>query len=74
MLVKRRRGWELPQGAVTAHSLFLRRRKLVGALAAGPVLAILGGCGYSATAADVPAWRPRNTRQGTMTASPSIGR
>ena len=57
MYVRRRKGWELPERVATAEGLFLRRRQLVGALAAGPILATLGGCGDRATAA-MPAVAP----------------
>jgi sulfoxide reductase catalytic subunit YedY len=38
MLIKRPRGWELPETAATPEALFHRRRALVKGLAAGPVL------------------------------------
>ena len=47
MLLKVKRGWELPESQATPESVFLERRRLVKALAAGPVLAagasVLGG-------------------------------
>ena len=39
MLVRRRRGWELPESAVTDEAVFHDRRRLVQAIAAGPILA-----------------------------------
>ncbi len=50
MLIKVRRGWELPESAATPEDVFLRRRNLVKTLAAGPILAstpslLLAGCG-----------------------------
>ena len=39
MLLKVKRGWELPESQATPESVFLERRRLVKALAAGPVLA-----------------------------------
>lgn len=49
MLVKIRRGWELPESAATPEDVFLNRRGLVKTLAAGPILAstpslLLAGC------------------------------
>lgn len=38
MLIKRRRGWELPESAATPESVFMQRRQLVKGLAAGPIL------------------------------------
>ena len=42
MLIKRRRGWELPDRAATPEPLFRERRRLIQGLAAGPVL-LAGG-------------------------------
>ena len=39
MFVHRRRGWEIPENRVTPESIFLQRRTLAKALAAGPILA-----------------------------------
>jgi sulfoxide reductase catalytic subunit YedY len=41
MLIKRRRGWELPEAAATPEHVFHQRRQLIKSIAAGPVL--LGG-------------------------------
>jgi sulfoxide reductase catalytic subunit YedY len=38
MLIRRRRGWELPESRATPEALFHDRRRLVKALAAGPIL------------------------------------
>lgn len=38
MLIKSKRGWELPESTATPEDLFAGRRKLVQALAAGPIL------------------------------------
>jgi sulfoxide reductase catalytic subunit YedY len=38
MLIKRRRGWELPETAATPEAIFHDRRRLVKGLAAGPIL------------------------------------
>lgn len=38
MLIKRRRGWELPESAATPEAIFHDRRRLVKSLAAGPIL------------------------------------
>jgi sulfoxide reductase catalytic subunit YedY len=53
MLIKRRRGWELPDSAATPEPLFQERRRLIQGLAAGPVL-LAGGMGLwrAAGAAD----------------------
>ncbi|HZU89836.1 MAG TPA: protein-methionine-sulfoxide reductase catalytic subunit MsrP [Stellaceae bacterium] len=39
MSIQRRRGWELPDSAATPEAVFLARRRLVKAIAAGPMLA-----------------------------------
>jgi len=39
MFVHRRRGWEIPENDATPESIFLQRRTLAKALAAGPILA-----------------------------------
>ena len=48
MLVKFRRGWELPESAATPEAVFRDRRRLLKAVAAGPVLlaapALLAAC------------------------------
>ena len=42
MLVKSKRGWELPESAATDESIFMQRRQLVKAMAAGPMLLAAG--------------------------------
>jgi methionine sulfoxide reductase catalytic subunit len=42
MLIKRRRGWELPEAAATPEGTFHRRRRLLQGLAAGPMLLATG--------------------------------
>ncbi len=59
MLVKSKRGWELPDSAATDESVFLQRRQLVKAMAVGPML-LAGGVPLSVAAA-------------TDTADPSAG-
>jgi methionine sulfoxide reductase catalytic subunit len=49
MLLKRKRGWELPESKATDESVFLQRRKLIKTLGAGPIL--LAGAGPAAAAA-----------------------
>ena len=68
MLVKVKRGWELPESAATPEHVFRDRRRLIHGLAAGPILLALGGVsgarpGHAAadpSAALYPA--PRNPR------------
>ena len=43
MLIKLRRGWELPESQATPESLFHERRRLIKAAAAGPILLAGGG-------------------------------
>jgi sulfoxide reductase catalytic subunit YedY len=45
MLIRRRRGWELPESAATPEHLFWRRRELIQGLAAGPILFAAGAPG-----------------------------
>jgi sulfoxide reductase catalytic subunit YedY len=52
MLIKRRRGWELPESAVTPEHLFRQRRRLIQGLAAGPVLLAVGIGPWRAVAAE----------------------
>jgi len=53
MLIRRRRGWELPDSAATDEAVFWDRRRLVQTIAAGPILA--AGLGsLPALAADEP--------------------
>jgi len=42
MLIKRQRGWELPESAATPEHLFRRRRELLKGIAAGPALLAAG--------------------------------
>lgn len=48
MLIKIKRGWELPESAATDETLFRNRRSLIKGLAAGPILlgtpALLAAC------------------------------
>jgi len=51
MLIRRRRGWELPESGATNETAFWNRRRLIQGIAAGPVLA--SGIGaWPALAAD----------------------
>ncbi|MGH7039203.1 MAG: protein-methionine-sulfoxide reductase catalytic subunit MsrP, partial [Stellaceae bacterium] len=53
MLIRRRRGWELPESAATPEAAFLDRRELVKAIAAGPILAAgLAGSARAAVESD----------------------
>ena len=52
MLLKIKRGWELPDSAATDESVFLQRRQLVKAMAIGPML-LAGGMSLAAEAATV---------------------
>ncbi|MEE9480076.1 MAG: protein-methionine-sulfoxide reductase catalytic subunit MsrP, partial [Kiloniellales bacterium] len=38
MLIKIKRGWELPESATTPENVFLDRRRLIKTVAAGPIL------------------------------------
>jgi methionine sulfoxide reductase catalytic subunit len=50
MLIKRRRGWELPESAATPENRFHQRRRLLQGLVAGPML-LSGGAGLLRSAA-----------------------
>jgi len=56
MLIKTKRGWELPDSAATPEHVFLARRRLCQAIAAGPILLAAGApLGFRpARAADDP--------------------
>jgi len=63
MLVKSKRGWEIPEREATPESLFLARRDVVkamgmGAILAGSALAGTSGLASRAMAADAPAPDP----------------
>jgi sulfoxide reductase catalytic subunit YedY len=45
MLIKAKKGWELPESAATDESVFRRRRSLVKAMGLGALLAVGGGVG-----------------------------
>ena len=51
MLIRRRRGWELPDAAATPEAVFHRRRELIKGIAIGPVLLGAGGLLRGAQAA-----------------------
>ena len=58
MLIRSRKGWELPESAATPETVYLNRRSLLKAAAAGPIAAgatgILGGAAAHAAAGDDP--------------------
>ena len=54
MLIGRRRGWELPERAATPESVYWRRRELITAIAASPILLAGAGLPRSARADDDP--------------------
>jgi methionine sulfoxide reductase catalytic subunit len=49
MLVRRKKGWELPESAAVDEAVYLDRRRLIQGLAAGPILAstFLGGAAFA---------------------------
>ena len=51
MLIRVKRGWELPESAAIDEAVFRDRRQLLKGLAAGPILAA-GAAGFPAWAAD----------------------
>ena len=53
MLIRIRRGWEIPESQATPEDVFLNRRRLLKAAAAGPLL--LGAGGLLAACDDMPA-------------------
>ena len=64
MLIKTTRGWEMPEAAATPETVFHDRRRLVKAIAAGPILAapILTALPAAALAAAGPYPAKRNPR------------
>jgi sulfoxide reductase catalytic subunit YedY len=66
MWIRRRRGWELPESAATPEDVFLARRRLCQAIAAGPILLAAGPrLAWAETPADPSAGlypMPRNPR------------
>jgi methionine sulfoxide reductase catalytic subunit len=71
MLIKRKRGWELPEREATAEGLYLRRRELVQAIGLGAAAVALPAVATAqAKDADPSAGRypaPRNDKFGTPT-------
>lgn len=55
MLTRVKRLWELPESAATDEAVFLDRRRLCKAIAAGPALLAGGGIGTAWAAADAGA-------------------
>ncbi|MGH7090192.1 MAG: molybdopterin-dependent oxidoreductase, partial [Stellaceae bacterium] len=55
MLIKAKRGWELPERQATPESLFLDRRRVVQAMGVGAIAAATGGFAAGARAAAEPA-------------------
>ena len=54
MLIKSKRGWELPESAATPESIYLDRRTLAKAIAAGPMIAAASALPFaSASASEV---------------------
>ncbi|MDP6390549.1 MAG: protein-methionine-sulfoxide reductase catalytic subunit MsrP [Alphaproteobacteria bacterium] len=53
MLIKVKRGWETPESAATDEGVYLERRQLCKAIAAGPIL-LAGGAPAAALAAAAP--------------------
>ncbi|HEX2152087.1 MAG TPA: protein-methionine-sulfoxide reductase catalytic subunit MsrP [Stellaceae bacterium] len=51
MLIRTKRGWELPESAATDEAVFRDRRRLLKGLAAGPIL-VSGAAGFPSWAAD----------------------
>jgi sulfoxide reductase catalytic subunit YedY len=60
MLIRTKRGWELPESAATDEAVFNNRRRLLKTLAAGPILATALGKVSPAFAEDAPR-NPRYT-------------
>ena len=59
MLIRRRRGWEIPESQATPENIFLNRRQLLKTAAAGSLL--LGGSGLLAACDDMPAAQAAET-------------
>ena len=55
MLIRKKRGWELPESAATDETVFRDRRRLIQGIAAGPILAA-GLQPFAALAADADPW------------------
>jgi sulfoxide reductase catalytic subunit YedY len=51
MLIKSKRGWELPDSAATPETLYLDRRTLAKAIAAGPIIAAASALPFSSASA-----------------------
>lgn len=52
MLIKRKRGWEMPESAATPESVYLRRRELIKTIAAGSLIAAAGGLPFARARAE----------------------
>ena len=78
MLIRKRRGWELPDSAATPESAYMRRREFVKAIAAGPILlsgaSLLSGCDDpEAASGENGAIATANAAETTPEADPSAG-
>jgi sulfoxide reductase catalytic subunit YedY len=62
MLIRRKRGWELPESAATNEAVFRDRRRLLKGLAAGPMLASAIARAAPAAAAEGAYPAPRNDK------------
>ncbi len=62
MLIRRKRGWELPESAATDEAVFRDRRRLLKGLAAGPMLASAIARAAPAAAAEGAYPAPRNDK------------
>ena len=61
MLIRSRRGWEIPESQATPEAVFLNRRALIGAAAGLAAGSVLGGRSACAAAGDGPLYpAPRN--------------
>jgi methionine sulfoxide reductase catalytic subunit len=52
VVIRRRRGWELRESAATPEAVFLGRRAIIKAIAAGPILAPAFGSALAAAEED----------------------
>ena len=52
MLIRRKRGWQLRESAATSEAVFLERRALIKAIAAGPIIAPALGSAIAAAEED----------------------
>ncbi|MFD1378422.1 hypothetical protein [Fodinicurvata halophila] len=62
MLIRRKRGWEIPESQVTPEEVFRNRRRIIKAAGAGSLL--LAGCSLLSACSDMDGSTEANAAEG----------